>query len=90
MSPVVLKHSQTTAADTWSVNGAAYLPFGGRARTVPSVLPDGTITTAGSVARHDLPHVFTEQGPQGTLATLRWPVAVRGAVQVTLRCDNPI
>jgi hypothetical protein len=57
---------------------------------VAGVVSDGTITTATSAARYDLPHVLTEQGTEGTLATLRWPVAVRGTVRVTLRCDNPI
>jgi hypothetical protein len=90
VSPVVIKHTQATAADTWAVNGAAFLPFGGRARTVPSVLAEGAITTGASVVRYDLPFAQPEQGAQGGIVNLRWPVAVRGTVNVTLRCDNPV
>jgi hypothetical protein len=90
MSPVTIKHTQSTAADTWAVDGSAYLPFGGRARNVQSVVTEGATTTAASAVRADLPYVVTEQGPLGGIVNLRWPVAVRGTAQVTLRCDNPI
>ncbi len=90
MSPVVIAHSQPTAADTWVIDGSAYLPFSGRARVVTAVVAEGAITTAAAAARADLPHVLTNQGSGGGLVNLRWPTAVRGAVQVTLRCDNPI
>ena len=90
MSPVVIRHAQVTAADTWVVDGSAYLPFGGRARTVPAIAAEGAITTAASAVRADMPYVLVEQGAQGALANLRWPVAVKGTVQVTLRCDSPI
>lgn len=90
MSPVPVEHLQSTAADTWVVDGAAYLPFAGRARTVTSVVADGAITTAASAVRADMPFVLAGQGAGGGLVHLRWPVAVRGKVQVTLRCDNPI
>lgn len=90
MSPVTIKHTQATAAETWAVDGSAYLPFGGRARNVPGLVAEGAITTAASAVRADFPHVVTEQGAQGGIVNLRWPVAVKGTAQVTVRCDNPI
>jgi hypothetical protein len=90
VSPVVIEHEQATAAETWVVDGAAFLPFAGRARTVTAVVAEGAITTAAAAVRADMPHALPEQGSGGGLVNLRWPVAVRGKVQVTLRCDNPI
>ena len=47
------------------MDGSAYLPFGGRARNVPGLVPEGAITTAASAVRADLPYALTEQGAQG-------------------------
>ncbi|PZR01091.1 MAG: hypothetical protein DI533_08540 [Cereibacter sphaeroides] len=88
MSPVVIKHSQTTPADTWVVDGSAYLPFLGRARTVPAITAEGAITTQAAAVRSDMPYVQVNQGAQGGQVHLRWPVAVKGSVQVTVRCDS--
>jgi hypothetical protein len=41
------------------------------------------------VTRHDKPWTEPGQGPQGTRVNLRWPVAVQGRVNVTVRVDNP-
>jgi polygalacturonase len=90
MSPVVIRHDQATAAETWTVDGAAYLPFAGRARTVTAVVAEGALVTGAGQTASGQPFALTEQGPGGALAALRWPVPVRGRVQVTLRCDNPI
>ena len=89
VSPVVIRHVQTTAADTWVVDGSAWLPFGGRARNVPAVVAEGAVTTAAAAVRSDMPYVLVEQGAQGGQVNLRWPVAVKGTAQVTVRCDNP-
>lgn len=89
-SPVMIEHTQSTAADTWTVNGGAYLPFSSRARNVQSVVAEGAITTASNAAQYVMPYVQVEQGAQANLVNLRWPTAVRGTAQVTIRCDNPI
>ena len=89
MSPVIIRHTQVTPADTWVVDGSAFLPFAGRARTVPAIVAEGAVTTAAAAVRADMPYVQLEQGAAGGQVNLRWPVAVKGSVQVTLRCDNP-
>lgn len=89
-SPVLVQHSQNTAADTWSVNAAAYLPFGSFARNVEALVAEGAITTAGNVAQYVQPYVQVEQGAQGNLVNLKWPTPVKGVMMVTLRCDNPV
>jgi Pectate lyase superfamily protein len=90
MSPVTVEHTQNTTADTWVVNAAAFLPFGARARNVQSLVAEGAITNASNVAQYVMPYVQVEQGAQNTLVNLRWPTAVKGLMQVTLRCDNPV
>jgi hypothetical protein len=90
MSPVPIRHVQATAADTWTVDGAAWLPFGGRARNVRSVVTEGWVTSATNVKRGDLPNVILEQGAAGGQVQLRWPVAVKGTAQLVISCDNPL
>jgi hypothetical protein len=90
VSPVTIAHQQTTAADTWVVDGADFLPFGARARNVVAMVPEGAITTGANAQRFAQPFAQVEQGSGGRLVNLRWPEALRGTVQVTLRCDNPV
>ena len=87
---MTVKHVQSSAADTWTVDASAYLPFGGRARTVPAVVMETPPTTAAGAPRADAPYVQVEQGSAGAQAYLRWLTAVKGTAQVTVRCDNPI
>lgn len=88
-SPLLVEHTQSTASDTWAVNSGDLLPFSGRARNVTAVVPEGAITTAGGTAQYVMPYAQVEQGVGGQFANLKWPVAVKGKVQVTLRVDNP-
>lgn len=90
LNPVPLLHDQQTEASTWVVECAGWLPFGGRARTVVAVQPEGPLQEAGGATHHGQPFALTEQGPEGTRIHLRWPVAVRGRVRVTVRMDNPL
>ena len=89
-SPLVIEHIQNTAADTWVVDGGDYLPFGSRARNVVSLVAEAAITNTANVAQHVMPYVLVEQGAGAKLVNLRWPTAVKGKMQVTLRCDNPV
>lgn len=89
VNPVTVEHVQNTAADTWVVDGSGFLPFGGWARNVRSIVAEGAVTSAADAARHDMPYALVEQGAANNRVHLRWPAAVKGKVQVTLRCDNP-
>lgn len=88
-SPMLIEHTQSTAADTWVVDTAGKLPFGGRARNVVAVVPEGAITNSGGAAQWSQPYAQPEQGGAGQAIYLRWPSAVKGKAQVTLRVDNP-
>lgn len=90
VSPVTIQHDQTTEANTWSVDGGAFLPFGARARNVRSLVAEGAITNTSDATVFDMPYVQVEQGGSGRLVNLRWPMATKGRMHVTLRCDNPV
>lgn len=90
MSPVTIKHAQATVSDTWLVDGAAYLPFGMRARNVQAIVTEGPILSSTSSVRADMPYVVNEQGVAGGQVSLRWPLPVKGTAHVTVRCDNPV
>lgn len=89
MNPAPILHNQATASDTWVVQPGAYLPFGGWARVVESVVADGPLTGT-SQTQFVTPYVLTERGVQKNQVELKWPVAVRGKVQVSVRMDNPL
>lgn len=89
-SPVMVEHTQNTAADTWVVDASAFLPFASRARNVQSLVVEGAVTNASNMAQYVMPYVQVEQGVQSTLVHLRWPTPVKGLVHATVRCDNPI
>jgi len=88
VNPVTVEHIQNTEADTWVIDGAAYLPFAAWARGVRSLVAEGSITTVSNVVRNDMPYVQVTQGTAKDKVNLRWPVAVKGKVHVTLRCDS--
>ncbi|MFN3846058.1 MAG: glycosyl hydrolase family 28-related protein [Paracoccaceae bacterium] len=89
MSPLTILHTQNTAADTWVVDGGAFMPFGARARNTQSLVADGAVTNASNVAQFATPYALNEQGANRNLVHLRWPVAVKGKMLATIRCDNP-
>lgn len=88
-NPVVVSHTQNTAADTWNVGSDGFIPFGGRVRMVQSVMPEGAITNAAGTARYVFPNALVGTGAGGSEAQLRWGEAVRGKAIVSMRMDLP-
>jgi hypothetical protein len=89
-NPIVVSHTQNTAAETWVVDAASYIPFGGRIRTVESVMPEGAITNASNAARYAFPNALVGQGAGGVQAHLRWGEALKGKVTAVIRMDVPV
>lgn len=89
-SPVMVQHTQNTAADTWVIDAAAYLPFGGRARNVMALVAEGPVSNATNVNQYIMPYVLVEQGANQAFVHVKWQTPVKGRVQATIRCDNPI
>lgn len=88
-SPMLVEHTQSTAADTWAVDTGGLLPFGGRARNVVGLVFEGAVSNSANATQYVTPYVQVEQGAGAQFANLKWPVAVKGKAQVTIRVDNP-
>ncbi|MDP3338867.1 glycosyl hydrolase family 28-related protein [Frigidibacter sp.] len=88
-SPVFLQHDQATEAATWTVAPGAYLPFGGWARNVESVVAEGMITTASGARVSEMPFVQVEQGTSKQEVRVNWSAACKGRMQIKVRVDNP-
>ena len=89
-NPIVLSHSQNTAAETWVLDAMGAIPFGGRVRMVETVLPEGALTTAANAMRHIAPYAVPGSGSGGSQAQLRWGEAVKGKVIAKIRMDVPV
>ncbi|AZV79351.1 right-handed parallel beta-helix repeat-containing protein [Parasedimentitalea marina] len=87
-NPLRIRHEQSSAATTWTVDPGNALPFGGRSRGVDSVIALGAITTSGGSSRHAMPYAELEQGSAKDQVDLVWEEAVRGEVQLTMRIDK--
>jgi hypothetical protein len=88
-NPVVLEASRATPEKVWTVGSGGYLPFGGQARIVTSVMFEGRIESDSGTAIYAPPYYNGSQGPDGASITLTWTVPVKGKVRVTARMDNP-
>lgn len=89
MNPLIVTHTQNTAADTWNVAAGAFIPFGGRIRMLESVVPEGLVTNVSNAARYVFPHALPGTGAQFNEAQPKWGEAVKGKAIVTLRMDVP-
>ena len=66
-----------------------FMPFGSRARVVTGLVPEGAVVNGLNVAQLVQPYVLVEQGSARNQIHVKWPSALRGRVQLTVRCDNP-
>ena len=89
-NPAYLTHSQATEALTWTLDTGTKLPFGGRAKYVEAVMPEGAITEASGARAHDLPWAEGEKGADLRSVHLNWRVPVKGSVRYQVRMDDPI
>lgn len=88
-NPVYLQHDQATTATVWTVNPGPYLPFGGWARNVESIVAEGKIIGPANEYRTDMPYVEVEQGASKQNVTVNWAAASKGRIQIRVRMDNP-
>lgn len=89
VNPVFVQTTVASAQPVWTVDGAAYLPFGGWARNVEGLVAVGAITDAAGTKVYTMPYVVVEQGTNRDQITLNWPESVKGKVNVVLRMDTP-
>jgi hypothetical protein len=89
-NPVTIEFDQSSEAVDWQIDAGGWLPFGGKAREVTSIVTEGAITTATGSPVFALPYVTTEAGAHQNEVTLTWPEPVKGRVHVTARVDRPV
>lgn len=88
-NPIFLQFDQATAATVWTVSPGPYLPFGGWARNVESLVAEGKITGPANERRSEMPYVEVEQGPAKQNVTVNWAAAAKGRIHLKVRMDNP-
>lgn len=88
-NPVFFQFDQATAATVWTVSPGAYLPFGGWARNVESLVAEGMITGPANERRSDMPYVLVQQGATKQDVTVNWAAASKGRIHLRVRMDNP-
>ena len=86
-NPLRLRHSEATAAQTWTIDLGGELPFDGEARGVDSVVALGPIKTSANQNHFTMPFIRTEQGGQDDKIDLVWDEPVTGEVTVVVRID---
>lgn len=89
-NPATLQFDQASNAATWTIPAGGYLPFGGKAREVVSIVAEGVVQNAGNAAVFAMPYATTEVGAGQDAVSLTWPEPVRGRVHVTVRVDRPV
>jgi hypothetical protein len=87
-NPVEVIHTQNTVSNSWLVDSADALPFGGEAQNVDSVVARGAIRNDNNVIQYDMPYTDRNQGANRNQVRVNWPTAVKGSVVVTVRMDN--
>lgn len=88
-NPARIRVARTGALAEWTVACADKLPFGGCARAVDSVMPQGPLNDANGVESFAPPRATPGQGADKTDVTLHWPAPVSGTVDVFVRSDLP-
>ncbi|WP_411891093.1 glycosyl hydrolase family 28-related protein [Yoonia sp. SDW83-1] len=88
-NPVFLTHTQATEASTWTMSTGTVLPFGGRAKTVESIAPIGSITDTANNRVHDFPWAEGEKGSDLRSVQVNWSRPVKGRVRFQVRMDQP-
>lgn len=89
INPVTLEFVQNSDAVNWTLDSSGYLPFGGGARNVTSVVTEDAITNGASADVFGMPYATTNYGANNSLIQLTWPEACKGKVIMTSRMDNP-
>ncbi len=89
-NPASLTHTEASASTTWVAETAPYLPFGGRARFVDGVMPNGAVQNSANSDVFSLPWADVSYGPNNSQVRFVWETAVKGTVRYTARMDNPL
>ncbi|GIT91244.1 hypothetical protein JANAI62_16990 [Jannaschia pagri] len=88
-NPITVPIVRGSAATNWEVDLTDFLPFGGEARVIQAVMPEGRVTNGGGATVWHMPYGVPQVNNDRQSVRLTWPEAVKGKVFVTARCDAP-
>ncbi|TGN62420.1 right-handed parallel beta-helix repeat-containing protein [Paracoccus liaowanqingii] len=88
-NPLMVQHTQNTAAATWTTPALAGLPSQGWAKSVQSVVTETPLLTAAGVRSDASPTVTPEIGSSRRQIRLSWAQPLRGRVCIYALMDRP-
>ena len=88
-NPITVPVTRGSPDPTWDVDLTRYLPFGGKARVVQAVMPEGRIRDAGNATIWEMPYGTAGLGSDAQTVRVTWPRGAKGKAFVTARCDAP-
>ncbi|SEK52849.1 hypothetical protein [Pacificibacter marinus] len=89
-NPVSLEFTQSTASSQWTLDPSNYLPFGGWARTVESMVFVDALTNSSGSQVGTIPYATVNYGSNSDQVRLTFPQATKGKVRLSVRMDNPV
>ncbi|MFC4732128.1 right-handed parallel beta-helix repeat-containing protein [Salipiger abyssi] len=86
-NPLMVKHDQTTHAQTWVVETAGRLPFGGYAIDVPGLALRSRPRNSSNISQYVMPYTSTREGSGQDQVHAIWPEPIRGDLTMLVRMD---
>ncbi|MCA0044147.1 glycosyl hydrolase family 28-related protein [Celeribacter litoreus] len=90
INPCSLEFTQDTAATNWVLDPSGYLPFGGWARVVESLVVRNGLTNAYGNDVFATPYATVNYGAESNQVRLTFPEPVQGKIQMVARVDRPL
>ncbi len=90
INPASISYEQASVSATWTIDAAPYMPFGGRARVVESLVAESRMTNSAGGTVSEWPYVETEVGASKDQFRLHFATACKGSVRAVVRMDNPL
>ncbi|MDA8648025.1 hypothetical protein N9L40_03770 [Rhodobacteraceae bacterium] len=87
-NPLRLTHHQNSAVTPWNIDTAQRLPFQAQCLDADTLIAKSPILTPSGARRHALPYIELQYGSDKDQAAIVWPEAVKGKLELQLRCDR--
>ncbi|MEM6304094.1 MAG: glycosyl hydrolase family 28-related protein [Pseudomonadota bacterium] len=83
-----IEFTQSSTSNSWLIDCADVLPFGGQTLNIDSIVTKGPIRNSSNVAQYDMPYGQQIQGTDRNQVRVTWPTAVRGTIGIVVRMDD--
>ena len=89
-NPLNMVHTQSTLDRIWLPDTETYLPFGGRARFIDSVVPVNRLVNGSNGTVYEAPYVVPEFGATKKQFQVIFATPCTGTIRCQVRMDNPL